>query len=78
MPASQATAPLFGDEQSESRLSRAMDAIITRWGPAGVYPASMHGCCHEMDEKIAFGRIPTGSRASAVRPTRGPARGLRG
>ena len=77
-PRSQVTAPLFGDEHSESRLSRTMDAITTRWGPAAVYPASMHGCCHEMDEKIAFGRIPTGTRADAIKPARGPAPGSRG
>lgn len=49
---------LFVPDDPAQRLSEAMDSINARWGSTSVYFGSMHGCCHEMDDKIAFGRIP--------------------
>lgn len=47
------------DEARRDRLASAMDAITERWGDRAAYFGGMHGCTHPMDEKIAFGRIPT-------------------
>ncbi|MEO1009123.1 MAG: type VI secretion protein ImpB [Planctomycetota bacterium] len=49
---------LFGLERAPAELSRVLDAATDRWGPASLYFGSMHGCSHQMDDKIAFGRIP--------------------
>lgn len=57
---SQRTGLLFGAEHRERRLSETLDAITARWGPAAAYTGAMHHCRHEMDEKIAFGRVPRG------------------
>ncbi|MEX0877205.1 MAG: hypothetical protein WD114_07070 [Phycisphaerales bacterium] len=73
---SQATGCLFGEPVADTRLSRAMDLINRRWGPGAAYFGALHGCSHEMDEKIAFGRVPTarGEQANEtikVAPTAG-------
>lgn len=54
----QATGCLFGEPEADKRLSSTLDAINRRWGPSAAYFGALHGCSHEMDEKIAFGRIP--------------------
>jgi DNA polymerase-4 len=60
VPASQVTGHLFQEAENGERLSRAMDAITQRWGISSLYFGSMHDCRHHMDDKIAFGRIPSG------------------
>jgi DNA polymerase-4 len=55
---SQATGCLFGEPEVGNRLSEALDAINTRWGPTAAFFGALHDCSHEMDEKIAFGRVP--------------------
>jgi len=59
VPASQTPGFLFPEADKGVNLSRAMDTINRRWGLSSAYFGSMHGCLHRMDEKIAFGRIPT-------------------
>ncbi|UYV12130.1 MAG: hypothetical protein NCW75_12605 [Phycisphaera sp.] len=58
--ASQTAGMLFGQEPKNTGLSRVMDSAVRRWGPGSLYFGSMHGCSHQMDEKIAFGRVPQG------------------
>jgi DNA polymerase IV len=58
-PVSQVSEPLFDAMQKPRRVSQAVDAINRRWGAAAVYVASMHNFRHPMDDKIAFGRIPS-------------------
>ncbi len=58
VPVSQMPTFLFENAHNRSQLSGAMDKINQRWGLPAIYFGSMHGCCHPMDEKIAFGRIP--------------------
>ena len=55
---SQATGCLFGEPVVGNRLSATLDAINTRWGPTAAFFGALHDCSHEMDEKIAFGRVP--------------------
>lgn len=55
---SQATGQLFGGDERDTQLSRTLDVINRRWGTAAAYFGSLHGCRGEMDEKIAFGRVP--------------------
>lgn len=55
---SRATGCLFGEPEDERRLSETLDAINTRWGPGAAFFGALHNCHHEMDEKIAFGRVP--------------------
>ncbi len=55
---SQASGLLFGGEDRGQELSRTLDVINRRWGTAAAYFGSLHGCSGEMDEKIAFGRVP--------------------
>jgi DNA polymerase-4 len=64
----QADGHLFADFERETTLSHTLDTINRRWGVAAAYFGSMHGCCHHMDEKIAFGRVP-----SQTFPRSGPA-----
>ena len=58
--ASQTAGMLFAQEPKNTGLSRVMDSAVRRWGPGSLYFGSMHGCSHQMDEKIAFGRVPQG------------------
>ena len=55
---SQATGCLFGEPEQDNRLSRTLDVINRRWGPSAAFFGALHECSHEMDEKIAFGRVP--------------------
>lgn len=59
VPAAQTPGLLFEDADRAVRLSHAMDTINLRWGLSSIYLGSMHGCRHQMDDKIAFGRIPS-------------------
>lgn len=61
-PASNVPRSLFSDDARRQRISAAMDAINERCGPSKLYPALMHGFRHQMDDKIAFGRIPDASQ----------------
>ena len=54
----QATPCLFTHEEPEDKLSETLDRIQKRWGVSAAYFGAMHGCTHDMDQKIAFGRIP--------------------
>lgn len=58
--ASQTAGMLFCQEPKNAGLSRIMDTAVGRWGAGSLYFGSMHGCSHQMDEKIAFGRVPQG------------------
>lgn len=49
---------LFAHEERGRRLSAVMDHLHRRWGRHALYPGSLHGFRHEMDDKIAFGRVP--------------------
>jgi DNA polymerase-4 len=49
---------LFQETKPLTPLSRTMDRINSRWGRNTVYLGSIHNCRHEMEDKIAFGRIP--------------------
>lgn len=49
---------LFERPRKDDALSHAIDRINRRLGKNTVYFGSMFGCSHEMDEKIAFGRVP--------------------
>lgn len=55
---SQLSASLFEKADRPAVLSRVMDRINQRWGLSSIYFGSMHNFCHEMEDKIAFGRIP--------------------
>lgn len=57
-PTGSATGSLFEGERRLDQLSNAIDRINRRWGKHSVYPGAMHEYRHEMDDKIAFGRIP--------------------
>lgn len=53
------TAPLFEQSQRPLQLSKTMDRINRRFGSHAVHPGSMHSVIdYQMDDKIAFGRIP--------------------
>ena len=57
----QATPCLFTQDDHRDRqdqLSETLDRIQKRWGVSAAYFGAMHGCTHDMDQKIAFGRIP--------------------
>ncbi|MFG0293712.1 MAG: Y-family DNA polymerase [Phycisphaerales bacterium JB050] len=54
----QATPCLFTHHERDDKLSEALDTIQKRWGIGAAYYGAMHGCAHDMDQKIAFGRIP--------------------
>lgn len=49
---------LFPQEERLRRLSLAIDQLDRRWGLHTVYVGSLHEYRHNMDDKIAFGRIP--------------------
>ncbi len=63
---SQTPRSLFEHDHERELLSGAMDIINSRWGLPAIYFGSMHGCCHHMDDKIAFGRIPPGMKPPAA------------
>ena len=55
----EAAAPmLFEERRPLAPLSKAIDRINLRWGRNAVYLGSVQNCRHEMEDKIAFGRIP--------------------
>ena len=58
VPATQVSQPLFDGIEKPRRVSQAIDKINQRWGASAVYFGSMHDYRHQMDDKIAFGRIP--------------------
>lgn len=49
---------LFAEEERGRRLSEVMDRLHRRWGRDALYPGCLHGFRHEMEDKIAFGRVP--------------------
>lgn len=49
---------LFQEPRPLDPLSHAIDRINMRWGRNAVYLGSVQHCRHEMEDKIAFGRIP--------------------
>ena len=53
---------LFAQERDLRRLSGAIDELHRRIGQHAVYMGSLHGFRHEMEDKIAFGRIPDPTR----------------
>lgn len=50
---------LFKQADRSVRLSRAMDTIHGKWGLSSIYMGSMHDVRQPMEDKIAFGRIPS-------------------
>jgi hypothetical protein len=58
-PASQVSPTLFDELERPRRASMAIDKINQHWGAATIYFGSMHEYRHRMDDKIAFGRIPS-------------------
>lgn len=50
---------LFKQADRSVRLSRAMDTIHGKWGLSSIYMGAMHDVRQKMEEKIAFGRIPS-------------------
>lgn len=57
--ANQVAQPLFREMEKPQDVSVAIDKINRKWGPMAVYVGSIHDFRHEMDDKIAFGRIPS-------------------
>lgn len=57
-PVNNITPSLFEERKPLDPLSQALDRINLRWGRNAMYFASVHDCRHEMEDKIAFGRIP--------------------
>lgn len=55
---SQATGCLFGEPEQGNQLSRTLDVINRRWGSSAAFFGGLHDCSGEMEEKIAFGRVP--------------------
>jgi DNA polymerase IV len=55
---SQVAPSLFGEMEKLQRLSHTIDRINERWGSAAVYFGTVHEFRHQMDNKIAFGRVP--------------------
>ena len=58
-PASQVSPTLFDELERPRRVSMAIDKINQHWGASTIYFGSMHEYRHRMDDKIAFGRIPS-------------------
>jgi DNA polymerase-4 len=58
VPAAQVSQSLFDELEKPRRVSQAMDQINRRWGASAVYFGPLHHLRHQMDDKIAFGRIP--------------------
>lgn len=52
------TGHLFPQEERLRNLSLTIDSLNRRWGRNAVYLGSLHEFRHEMEDKIAFGRIP--------------------
>ena len=50
--------PLFDEMEKPRQLSQTLDKINRRFGVKTAFFAAMHGFRHDMDDKIAFGRIP--------------------
>ncbi len=50
---------LFSEMEKPRRVSWTVDDINRRWGDSTIYFGTMHGFRHRMDDKIAFGRIPS-------------------
>ncbi len=59
IPASQVEGNLFKEADKDVSLSETMDKINRRWGLSSIYFGAMHDFRHHMDDKIAFGRIPS-------------------
>lgn len=59
VPVGQVEGNLFERADRSVRLSRTMDAIHGKWGLSSIYVGAMHECRQQMDDKIAFGRIPS-------------------
>lgn len=60
VPETQVAPSLFAEDRRAHRVSHVVDQINQRWGALSVYVGAMHEFRQPMDEKIAFGRIPTG------------------
>ena len=58
IPASQVECSLFENVEKLRRVSETVDKINQRWGAHAVYFGPLHEFRHQMDDKIAFGRIP--------------------
>jgi len=58
VPAEHVSCSLFDELEKPRRVSQAIDKINQRWGASTIYFGSIHGFRHQMDDKIAFGRIP--------------------
>jgi DNA polymerase IV len=58
VPAAQISQSLFNEIEKPRRVSQAIDKINQRWGTSTVYFGPIHSLRHQMDDKIAFGRIP--------------------
>lgn len=67
LPATQVEQSLFDEVEKPRRVSHVIDKINQRWGFATVYFGSMGDFRHDMDGKIAFGRIPPSSEKRKVR-----------
>ena len=57
-PADATPGHLFAGARRRDDLADAIDRANLRFGRDAVYFAGMHHCRHQMDEKIAFGRVP--------------------
>lgn len=57
-PIAEVAPTLFDAPRPTTALSHAIDRINLRWGRNALYLGSVHHCRHEMEDKIAFGRIP--------------------
>jgi DNA polymerase IV len=62
VPAAQVPPSLLDQVEKLRRVSHATDKINQRWGSSTVYFGPVHGYRHQMDDKIAFGRIPDSTR----------------
>ncbi|MBC7783949.1 MAG: type VI secretion protein ImpB [Burkholderiales bacterium] len=59
VPVNQVEDSLFDEIEKPRRISHAIDTINRRWGKSAIYFGPMHDFRHHMDDKIAFGRIPS-------------------
>ncbi|TVQ64079.1 MAG: hypothetical protein EA378_00205, partial [Phycisphaerales bacterium] len=58
-PGESTTRPLFAEPRAERhRLAETIDRINARLGQHAVYTGATHDFRHELEEKIAFGRVP--------------------
>ncbi len=58
IPEAHVSNSLFSEIEKPRRVSKAIDKINQRWGSSAIYFGPMHTLRHQMDDKIAFGRIP--------------------